>query len=379
MRLMLALAIVLVPAWAYLAAATAACLRFARRALGQPPQLPPVSVLKPLCGAEPGLYENLRSVAEQDYPLHQVVLGVADPQDGALPIVRALVEALPESDIALVTDPKRHGSNAKISNLQNMLPAAKHNVLVIADSDIRVERDYLAAVVAPLLASRTGLVTCLYRGASSGGLWSDLGALWVDFGFLPAALLAEALGAGDGCFGATIALRRAVLERCGGFARLRDQLADDYRLGEAVRALGLEIVLSRYLVETRVSEPAFRDLWRHELRWARTMRSIAPAGYAGAILTHPVALALLAAAASRFALTSCAFLAISCLLRWAGARLVAGALGLGTAKLWLLPVRDLLSFAVFLASFLGRGVVWRDRAFRVEASGRLKVDGDKVP
>jgi ceramide glucosyltransferase len=378
MRLTFALALALAPAWAYLLAATAASVRFARRTAPPSRQLPPVSILKPLHGAEPGLYENLRSAAEQDYPVHQLVLGVADPQDGAVPVARALIGDHPDRDIALVVEPTRHGSNAKISNLRNMLPAARHDILVIADSDIRVGRGYLAAVVTPLLAPRAGLVTCLYRGVSNGGPWSQLGAQFINFSFLPAALLAEALGAGGGCFGATMALRRDVLARCGGFARLRDELADDYRLGEAVRACGLDVVLSRYLVETCVSEPSFRDLWRHELRWARTMRSIAPVGYAGSILMYPVALAVLAMAASRFALTACAFLAISCALRWLSARLVAGALGLATARLWLLPMRDLLSFTVFIASFLGRSVVWRDQAFRVEASGRLIAEGDPV-
>jgi ceramide glucosyltransferase len=379
MRLTLACALALVPAWAYLAAATAASLRFARRdPAPPPPQSPPVSILRPLHGAEPGLYENLRSAAEQDYPAHQLVLGVADPQDGAVPVARAVIGDLPDSDITLVIESRRYGSNAKVSNLQNMLPAAEHDILVVADSDIRVGRGYLAAIVAAFESPGAGLVTCLYRGVPESGLWSQLGALFINFGFLPAALLAEALGAGNGCFGATIAVRRSVLERCGGFLRLRDELADDYRIGEAVRELGRKVVLSRYLVDTRVHEPGFVDLWRHELRWARTMRLVAPAGYAGSILMHPVPLAFLAAAANRFGLTSCAFVAISCLLRWTGARLVAGALGLGTAKLWLLPLRDLLSFAVFVASFLGRGVVWRDQAFHIAASGHLKVDGDKV-
>lgn len=379
MRLTLGLAVALVPSWACLAGATFAALRFARRGPERARRTPPVTIMKPLYGAEPGLYENLRAAAEQDYPVHQLVLGVADPEDGALPAVRALKNDLPTRDIALVIDSQRHGKNAKVSNLINMLPAARHDILVIADSDIRVTRDYLAAVTAPLADPGVGLVTCLYRGLSCGGLWSDLGALWVDFGFLPAALLAAALGAGDGCFGATIALSRGVLDRAGGFLRLRDELADDHRLGEAVRRLGLRIVLSSRLVETRVWEPGLRALWRHELRWARTMRRMAPRGYAGSILLNPVALSLLAAAADRFALTSCAFVAISCALRWASARLVARALGLGTARLWLLPVRDLLSFAIFLASFCGRRVVWRDRAFRVAASGRLNVDGDMVP
>ena len=378
MRLTCALALALVPAWAYLAAATAASLRFARRDPEAAPQSPPVSVLKPLYGAEPGLYENLRSAAEQDYPAHQLVLGVADRQDGAIPVARALIGDLPDSDITLAIESRRHGSNAKVSNLQNMLPAARHDILVIADSDIRVGRGYLAAVVAALSTPRTGLVTCLYRGVPENGLWSQLGALFINFGFLPAALLAEALGAGKGCFGATIALRRSVLERCGGFLRLRDELADDYRIGEAVRELGLEVVLSRYLVDTRVHEPGFIALWRHELRWARTERTVAPVGFSASLLSHSVAIGALAAAATGFALTSSLFLVISCVLRWGSARVIADALGLRPAKPWLLAVRDALSFAVYIASFCGRSVVWRDEAFRVAASGRMTVEGDKA-
>lgn len=379
MPLTLLLLVVLVPGWAYLAASTAACLRFARRGAAPARHSPAVTILKPLHGAEPGLYENLRSAAVQDYPAHQLVLGVADPRDAAVPVARALMRDLPGSDIALVVESRTHGTNAKVSNLLNMLPAARHDILVLADSDIHVAPDYLAAVAGPLAEPGVGAVTCLYRGLPCGGPWSELGALWVNFGFLPSALLAEMLGAGDGCFGATIALRRPVLDRVGGLARLRDELADDHRLGAAVRGIGLKVVLSRHLVATCVWEPSLRALWRHELRWARTMRAVAPVGYACSLPTHAVALALVAAAADRFALTSCAFLAISCLSRWAGARLAAGALGIPATRLWLLPVRDLLSFAVFLASFLGRGVVWRDRAFQVAASGRLTVDGDKVP
>jgi ceramide glucosyltransferase len=201
----------------------------------------------------------------------------------------------------------------------------------------------------------------------------------INFGFLPSALVAESLGLGGGCFGATIALRRETLVRIGGFARLRDELADDHRIGDEARALGLAVVLSPYIVEARVTENSLADLWRHELRWARTVRAMAPVGFAGSVLAHPVVIAALAAAAAGFGLTASIFLVISCVLRWATARVIADALGLPPAKPWLLPLRDALSFAVFVASFFGRTVFWRDQVFHVEASGRMTADGDKVP
>jgi ceramide glucosyltransferase len=378
MTLSLATALVLLPAWVYLIGAAIAVARFVRRPLSTILDRPAVSILKPLHGAEPGLYENLRSFADQDYPLVQMVLGVNDPRDSALPIADALISDLPACDIALVVDPCSRGSNQKVANLENMLATARYDIIVLADSDMRVDRHYLAAVTAPLQDPRNGVVTCLYNGVSTGGKWSELGAMHINFGFLPGALVAEALGLGGGCFGATIALRRDTLERIGGFARLRDELADDHRIGDEARTLGFAVVLSPYVVEAHVTEPTFADLWQHELRWARTARMIAPAGFAGSVFSHPVPIAALAAAAAGFGLTACVFLVISCLLRWATAWVIARALGLSAAKLWLLPVRDALSFAVFVASFFGRTVFWRDRIFHVEASGRMTVDGDKA-
>ena len=378
MSLTFVIAVILAPAWAYLVGTAVAAVRFARRATPSGPEPPPVSLLKPLHGAEPGLYENLRSFAQQDYPVVQMVLGVNDANDGALPVAQALIRDLPASDIALVLDPPVRGSNLKVANIENMLAAARHDILVISDSDMRVDRRYLGAVTAPLHDPRTGLVTCLYEGVSTGGIWSELGALHINFGFLPSALVAAELGIGHGCFGATIAVRRETLERIGGLARLRDELADDRRIGDAVRAQGLAVLLSRYVVEARVSEPSFTSLWQHELRWARTVRAITPAGFAGSVLTHPVALAALAAAASRFGLTSAILLVISCLLRWASALIIAGALAFTTAGLWLLPVRDALSFAVFIVSFFGRRVFWRGQLFQIEPSGRMSADGDQA-
>jgi ceramide glucosyltransferase len=364
--------------WGYVAGSTLAAWRFARRPAMKAAKNPPVSVLKPLHGAEPGLYQNLRSFAEQDYPVYQLVLGVRDRMDAALPIARALIRDLPNRDIRLVVDPRVGGSNLKVANLENMLPVATHDVIVIADSDMRVAPDYLATVIAPLTDPATGIVTCPYKGVpTDGGLWSKLAALHINFGFLPGALAGDALDIGGGCFGATIALRREVLERIGGFARLRHELADDHRMGAAVRRLGLTAVLSRYIVENRVSEPSLASLWRHELRWARTSRAMAPVGVAGSIITHTAMLTALAAAVSGSAAAwLCAALAL--LLRWGSAVAVARWLGLPTAGMWLLPLRDALSFAVFLASFCGRNVSWRDQSFRVEPNGRMRIEGDKA-
>jgi ceramide glucosyltransferase len=377
--------------WLCLAGQLVAALRFARRPLPAAARAASISVLKPLHGAEPGLYENLRSFVEQDYPAIeagvqpaiqpavQIVLGVNHPEDGALHAARALIRDFPAQDIALVVDRRIRGSNQKVANLENMMAAARHDVLVLADSDMRVDPRYLAAVAAPLGDARVGVVTCLYKGASTGGFWSDLGALQINFGFLPNALLGGALGIGGGCFGATIALRHATLGRIGGFARLRDELADDQRIGGAVRAQGLAVVLSPYLVEARVWEPSLVALWRHELRWARTVRGIAPVGFAGSAATHPLAIALLAAGIAGFGSTAGVLFAVTCVLRWMAAGTMAHALGLPVRRLWLLPLRDVLSFAVFVASFFGRRVSWRDQNLYVEPNGRMTVvDGEKA-
>jgi ceramide glucosyltransferase len=371
------LALVLGLAWAYLIGSTVAALRFARRRVTLPAERPPVSVLKPLHGAEPGLCENLRSFVDQDYPKIQVVFGVRHSADAALPVARELIGNHPERDIALVVNPRATGSNLKVANLENMLPAAKHEVIVLADSDMRVDPRYLASVTALLQDPRTGAVTCLYKGMPFGGLWSQLGAMHINFAFLPSALLGEMLKTGGGCFGATIALRRATLQRIGGFARIRDELADDHRLGDAVREIGLATVLSPYIVENHVAEPSLASLWRHELRWARTVRAMAPFGFAGSIITHTIILAVLAAAAAGFSAATCWLVVASCVLRWISAGVIARSLDLPTGGFWLLPLRDVLSFAVFLGSFCGRSVLWRDQLFRVGPGGRMTVEGDK--
>jgi ceramide glucosyltransferase len=360
---------------AYLLFAAASVRRFARRRTPPPASRASVTVLKPLYGEDPGLHENLRSFAEQDYPAFQIVFGVREKGDPAVAMVERLIAERPGADLALVIDPAVRGTNYKVSNLENMLPAAKHDILVIADSDMRVRPDYLAEVTAPLADPAVGLVTCLYAGRPVGGIWSTLGAMWVNYHFLPSAVVADRLGAADGCFGATMALRRDTLEAAGGFAALRDQLADDYALGAAVRRLGRRLVLSPHVVDDVLHESGAAALLKHELRWARTIRSVAPGGYAASAVTHPFAVALVAAllgGAPLSWLVAAAILAA----RIATVRAVERALRLHPVAIWLVPLRDLLSFGVFVASFCGRKIAWRDRSFRLQADGRMTLNGD---
>ncbi len=365
----------------YLCYACHAVTKFVRRAPPRAPSRPPVTILKPLRGEDAALAENLRSFCRQDYPDFQIVFGVADDDDPAIPVVRRLMAEFPSADLTLVVDSTQNGINLKVANLRNMLPAARHDLLVIADSDMRVAPDYLAAVTAPLVTpaahgSATGLVTCLYRGVSGGGLWSDLACLHINHGFLPQAVVAETLGMGAGCFGATMALKRATLEAAGGLEALADMLADDYALGQAVRRLGLAVTLSTHLVDDIAAESGLGAMFGHELRWARTVRLAAPAGYLGSIVTYPVPLAALAALLGAWPVVAPAALVLALICRAVTARLIDRALRLAPTPLWLLPLRDLLSFAVFVASFLGRSVAWRGRKFRVSPNGQLTIDGE---
>jgi ceramide glucosyltransferase len=305
-----------------------------------------------------------------------VVFGVREADDPAVAVVRRLMAEMPDKDLVLVVDATRLARNLKVANLMNMLPRARHDILVLADSDMRVGPDFLATVSASLADPNVGLVTCLYRGVSAGGLWSRLACLYVNHGFLPQAALAEAIGAGAGCFGAAIALRRQTLEAIGGFAAIADALADDYALGAAVRAGGGRLVVSPTLVDNFIAEPSLGAIFRHELRWARTIRLIAPMGFLGSVVTQPVVLTLVAMATGTLPAAAAAMVVLAGLCRVGAVRAVDRLLGLPPSPLHLLPLRDLLSFAVFVASFFARRVAWRDRTFRIGANGELMVDGD---
>ena len=341
--------------------------RFRRRQQTLAPRHEPVSILKPLAGADPELYRNLRSFLEQDWPEVQLVCGVAVASDPAAAVVERLKADLPDRDIMLVVEGRRHGGNRKVSNLINMLPKARHDLMVIADSDMRVDRDYLASIIPRLQQPGVGLVTCLYRGRAVDGVWSMLGALHINAGFVPQVLVGHLSGAREGCYGATMACRRETLERIGGLAALADHLADDWLLGERVRRTEARVVLAPYLVDDMVDEPTLAALLQHEYRWARTIRLLAPWGQLGTVITNPVPLALLALLLGGGPLVLA--LALTCRLA-----LVYGsqrAFGVDPAPLWAVPLRDLLSFLVWIACWFGSTVAWRGERYRIGADGKL--------
>ena len=338
----------------------------------------PVSVMRPLHGADPGLYENLlSSYAAQTGPV-ELICGVQRGDDPAIAVVERLRAARPDLALALVIDSTRHGRNLKVGNLINMLPAAHHECLVLMDSDMRASADFLPAVLKPLASPQTGLVTALYRGcAADRRLWSQLAAQFVNHGFLPQALLGESMRPGQACFGAGIAIRRGTLEAMGGLAAVADVLADDYALGAGVRRLGKRVTVAPVLLDNWIAEPSLAALFRHEVRWMLTIRRVAPWGHAGLILTHPAAFALLATILGAGRAIPLAVLAVALLVRFGMVRAVDRALGLQSTALWQVPLRDLISFAVYVASFFTKRVAWRDHQFRVNREGRLSSDGDR--
>ena len=372
-------------AWACLSASVAGLLylassAYAVRILLARPCLSgaatPITLLKPLRGADAQLYENLRSFCLQEYSHFQIVFGVADADDPAANVVRRLIADFPALDLTLVVGGTARAPNRKVANLMNMLPAARHGLLAISDSDMRVAPDYLATIAPLLAAPDAGLVTCLYRGVAAGtDFWSRVACLHINHGFLPEAAVGELMHAGDGAFGATLALSRATLDAIGGLAAIADRLADDHALGAAVRRLGRPVTLAPVIVDNIVFEPGLGAMFRHELRWARTVRMVAPVGYAGSVITHPVALAALAVLLHPTAWSFYGLIA-AFLVRNGTVWLNDRALRLGHTPVYLVLLRDGLSFAVFVASFFAQSVAWRDRRYRIASGGRLALDGD---
>ena len=331
----------------------------------------PVTILKPLYLGEPRLAENLESFFTQDFAAPvQIVFGVHDASDPAIAVVRALQAKYPDFDACIVADPSTYGANAKVSNLINMLPAARHDILVLSDSDISVPRDWLSQVAAALAEPGVGLVTCLYKGEASGkGLWPTMAAMGTSYEFLPNAVIGISLGLAEPCMGSTIALTRATLTRIGGFAAFADYLADDYEMGRAVRGLALRLAIPALGVSHSAADASARELVRHELRWTRTIRRINPAGHAGSVITFAVPLALMAAILLDFRPLSLVVLGIAL-----GARLflkyrIDTIFATHAGPAWLLPFRDILSFVVFVASMFGETVHWRGARLEVAPDG----------
>ncbi len=335
---------------------------------------PPVTVLKPLRGKEEWMYQTISSFCEQDYPDYEIIFGVLDPQDPAIGLVERLRVAYPHCQIKLVINPNRIGTSAKVSNLYNMCQEARHEFLVISDCDARVGRDYLRSVVAPLADERVGMVTCLYRPIGGTNFSALMEALGLTGEFAPGALSARCLDGMKFAFGATAATRQNVIARFGGFASIADRLGDDFLLGNLTAQQGYQVILSPYVVETVIPAYRFGEMFRHQLRWARSTKFRRPLGYLGIIFTQTTVLALIAFILFSTSTLIWSLSAAAMALRFLAAWLI-GVVGFKDRTLrryfYLLPIRDLLSFAVWVAGFFGNTVYWSGDCYLLQPDGVL--------
>lgn len=360
---------------AYALAAAALAGRFARRPRPVLPaggKHPSVTILKPLCGLEPNLYENLESFCRQDYagPV-QIVFGVQKTTDPAIAVVRRLQEAYPHLRLDLVVDTAQHGSNRKVSNLVNMSAAITNAVIVLADSDMVVKPDYLERVIAELSQPGVTGVTCLYHGVPANrSVFAQLSATAIDVQFAPNVIVGTGLGLAKPCFGSTIAFTRRSLDEMGGFETFKDDLADDYAIGEVLRTGG-RVAIPNFTIGHTCVDTELSGLWRHELRWNRTIRNVDPAGYAGSVITHAFPLALVGALLPGAGHTALSVAAITLFCRILLCMRMERAFGLDSHAYWLLPIRDMLSFINFSWSFVSGAVTWKGHDYRVVADGTL--------
>jgi ceramide glucosyltransferase len=335
----------------------------------------PVSILKPLRGTDPEMYDSFRSHCLQDYPEYEIIFGVSDTDDPAIQLVNQLKSEFPRSAIRLIVCRDKLGTNTKVSNLAQMMREARHEYLIVNDSDIRVEADYLRRVLEPLADLKVGLVTCLYRGVANATLGSRLEALGISTDFAAGVLVAQAVENGlHFGLGSTLAFRRTDLQTVGGFEAVVDYLADDYQLGNRIASLGLKVKLSEVIVETFLPRYTLRGFLDHQLRWARTVRDSRFWGYVGLGLTFGLPWAVLALIFAKGAAWAWALFACVTALRIAVA-IVVGKYVLRDRQvvrsLALIPLRDLLAFLVWIGSFAGHEVVWRGVRFRLQ-DGKLK-------
>jgi ceramide glucosyltransferase len=352
-----------------------AARRFAASPKAQLQRQPPVTILRPLCGDEPLLEEALASCCRQAYPAFQIVFGVQHPSDSALAVVERVRTRFPNCDIAVVVDSTPHGQNRKIGNLINMLPSARHEVLVISDSDLQLSPDYLERLLVELEKPGTGLVTALYAGfpPPEHGWLLRLGATQINHSFLPGVLVSRMLGRQDS-LGSTVMLRRETLEQAGGFGALVHLLAEDNVLGQSVRNLGMKVGLADTVALATVPESSFRALWLHELRWTRTIRAVAPLSLAASTIQYPLFWAAIAAVLSSGALWSVVLFATGWVVRAISAMEIDRALRRRTGlplvpvPVWVLPLRDMLSVAEVGASYWIDDVIWRGHT--LDANGR---------
>ena len=371
---LLILLLALGPLAYYLVAAVAAVRFFKReRAKHLPDFTPPVSILKPVHGVDFATYENFASFCHQDYPAYEILFCVNDLSDPAVAIIQKVMADFPERSIRILSGAAQVGSNRKINNLVLLVREARHEIMVQSDGDVRVGPNYLREVVAPFRDPVVGVVSCLYRGIAQKNLWAHLEAVGAASDFMAGALVADWKEGVTFALGASVTTTKSWLAKIGGYEALANLLADDYEIGNRAHQAGAKVLLSREPVWTMYPAQTARGFWEHQVRWARTIRLVRPASFLGLLFTHGLPLALLAAAVAPAAWIGAAYLLAYLVLRLAMAWLV-GVWGLQDAvlrrKLWLVPLRDLLHFAVWLAAFTSHRIKWGGLEFELR-DGRM--------
>ena len=363
------------PALAY-AAITLYCGRsFFAKGTQLPDFTPPVSILKPVKGMDGDSFENFASFCRQNYPRFQIVFAAACACDPVIPVIERVMAAYPAVDITLVVDGALHGANYKVCNLMHAHARAKYPLLIVCDSDIRVGERYLREVCAPFADPEVGLVTSLYRSSQARGVGCSIEALGFCGEMVPNVMAALKLEGLSFALGASMALRQTALERIGGFEVLADYLADDYQLGNMIHRAGYRLELSPHFVESVMrGDESLSEVLARQLRWGRTMRVSRPGGYLASGITLPFPAALLALVVSGFAWEGAAAAALLYSVRAAVATTYSRAFvkdRLLPRGLWLLPLRDALSFGVWALSLFGSRVSWRGRMFRLHRGGKI--------
>src|SRR5882724_1246310 len=339
---------------------------------------PPATILKPVRGVDFASYENFRSFCLQDYPEYEILFCVNDLDDAAVPLIRRLAEEFPQRSIRLLSSAPQLGSNHKVNNLAMLASNAKYELLAQSDGDVRVGHNYLREMAAPFERAATGVVSCFYRGVTQKNLWAEIEALGVATDFSAGVLVADWMEGVTFALGASVTTTKTWLGKIGGYEGLANVLADDYEIGNRVAKAGGQVMLSREVVETMYPAQTFAEFWAHQMRWARTVRLCRPASYVGLLFTHGLPLAIAGAIVSRSAMGAWLFAAAYVGLRLAVAETV-GVWGLrdetARRKWWLLPLRDVLQFAVWVGSFFSNRIIWGDAEFELSANGEMAAIG----
>ena len=348
---------------------------FSHRTEIDPDFHPPISILKPICGLDIETYENFASFCQQDYSEYQIVFGVRDGNDPSVQVVNKIIEDFPEIDISLVISDRTIGTNLKVSNLANAEVEAKYSLLLLADSDVRVGRDYLQRVIQPMRDPEVGVVTCLYRPFVRGWV-AILEAVGISTEYHASILVARSLEGMNFALGPTIAIRKSVLEAIGGFIAIADYLADDFKLGYLSAKAGYKVVLSDYIIDHAIATVSLLDLIHRQTRWNCCTRVSRPWGYLGLIFTHGIPMSILFLIATGGSIFGWAI----AILTWSTRLIMAWVVGVKSLKdpvtrkfLWLVPLRDFIGFAIWCYALVGNTFEWRGQQLKLTKAGKLEL------